>query len=895
MNAAQASRSGNPGSLLHAKFMAPRPQVGALERRGLLSRLDDALAKKLILLCAPTGFGKTTLVSTWLSRGKFASAWLTLDRNDNDPIRFWTYLVSAVRNTEPSIGKSTLSALMSPQPPSPEAFLTPFLNDLARLTRPLILVLEDYHLITSNAVSASLWFLIQHVPEAFHLVIITRTAPDLPIAVLRARDQLLELDATSLRWNEDEASQFLRQSLGTEVPDEVVAKLLERTEGWPAGLRLLTLSMGPQASVEELAASLAGSGRYVADYLITEVFDAQPQDVQAFLLKTCFFGRLTGALCDHITGGHEGTVMLERLEHDNLFIVPLQSAGARPWYRYSALFAESLQHVARQRLNDAEVRDLFEKAGNWYEANGLYEEAIESALGARLFPRALALIEKYIGIHDISELLTLQRWLENVPAEAIQARPLVSFVYAQILLYTGDRYAPATPVQLEPLLHAAESAWQAEGDLAHLGQVHTIRGTVAWWQGDLSRAFEYAHQALAELPEQDVLYRGSSLLTASREALDAGRITAAQDMVLEARAQMGAAQNIHGVLAALQMLAEVAFWQGEWEQARQLNQQIHDEAIGGPEMLDDKGAASLGLADAAYEQNDLAQAEQLANRALELGLERDNEMLQAGATIRLARIRAARQEFATAMELLRSLSSSLTKPVFLRELQAEQARCSILTGETLSLTAWNAMIGETQQGVSATQQEHEAFILARLQMAEGKPAEALDTLKGRRGDAARNGRLRSEVEAGLLEALAYHAQAKRTEAAARLIPALKIGQAKDLLRIFLDEGPRMAALLEELASNLDDRSLSLYASTLLHWFGPGREQAGNAAGSAHTLSQQELRVLRLLAAGLSNADMAQELVVSTNTIKSHIKSIYRKLGIASRAEAREAARALRLL
>jgi LuxR family maltose regulon positive regulatory protein len=878
--------------------MAPRPHAGVIERRGLLTRLDAGLAKRLTLVCGPTGFGKTTLVSTWIARGHFPSAWVTLDENDNDPIRFWTYLVSAVRTIDPNIGKATLSALMSPQPKPFESLLTPFLNDLARLQENSALVLEDYHAITSGEIHEGLSFLIQHLPDSLHMILITRMSPDLPVAILRARGELVEIDAAGLRLNVDETAAFLQESLHVDLLPEAVRQIYQRTEGWAAGLRLAALSLqnkGAGSNIGNLVQTFSGNDRYIADYLIREVFDTQPPEIQSFLLNTCFFSRLTGSLCDAMTGGHDGKLLLERLARDDLFIVELEHGRNQTWYRYSALFAESLQFLARQRLTEADIGTLFERASDWYESNGLFEEAIETALSARLFTRALALIEKYIERHDLGEMRTLARWLDNIPSEIILQRPILCFTYAQIILYTGDRFAPATAARLEPLLHAAEAAWRAEGNDQRLGQLLSFRGTVTMWQGDFQKAFQYARESLEIIPEQDVLYRGSSLLIAGREALNAGRVMAAQDMILEARAQTGAAQNIHGVLASIQVLSELAYWQGELEQAEQLNKQVLEGAIGGEEMVDDRGMASLGLANVAYEQNDLERAGQLALEALDLGNRRGNEMLQLEATLRLAGIRAAHHDLRGAIELLATLAGKITNPMFLRQLQTERTRLLILAGDLLSLTGWTRMITNEGPNISSLQKERDAFTLARLQMAEGEPAEALKTLHGYSQDAAQNGRLRSQAEALILEALAWHLQSDASNATRLLRKALTLGHAKGFCRLFLDEGAHLEVLLQAVASTISDRSLRLYASALLHSLSPDRAGGQGVPGAVEPLSPQELRVLRLLAAGLSNAEIARELVVSTNTIKTQVKSIFRKLNITSRAEARDMARELKLI
>jgi ATP/maltotriose-dependent transcriptional regulator MalT len=888
-------------SLLHTKLMPPRLPSAALPRERLLARLDAGLTRKLSLVTAPTGFGKTTLVRMWMESRDFPSAWVTLDEHDNDPVRFWTYVCSALRTLDPSLGKATLSMLTSPQPPSSISWLTPLINDLALLNVSTVLVLEDYHAIRSTDIHEGISFLIQHLPEPLHLVFITRTEPDLPLGLLRARDDLVEIHASDLRFDQQEAEVFLQITTQADLPTSAVTRLLQKTEGWPAGLRLGTLALqnrGNTPDLEQWIDSFSGSDRLIADYLIREVFESQAREIQAFLMMTSFFNRLTGSLCDAILETSQSAATLEQLERDNLFIVQLERGNAQIWYRYNPLFAESLQYLARQRLEEAAITLLFEKASAWYEYHGLLEEAIETALTAKLFDRAMTLIEKFIEIHDMSALRTLGRWLENIPQHEILSRPILCFTYAQVILYSTDRFAPATGTRIEPLLRAAESTWQAEEDLQHLGQVLSFRGNVTWWQGDFQKAFEYSRQSLELLPEYDAFWRGNSLLSVTYELLSAGRILEAQDQALEARALLGAVQNIYGVLAATQFLAEIFYWQGELEQAQQLNRQILTEAVGEESMMDDQGVASLNLAQIAYESNDLDQAEQSARRALDLAQQRANEMLEVQATIRIGYIHAARGELLQARELLKSLEAKIQNPTLLREIQSAQALLSIRANDISSLDWWVKIVSGRDQNALHIQREREAFTLARLRIIEGKAREALDLLKQWQEDAAQNGRIRSQAEAFCQEALAYHADANASAAARSLREALTMGQAKGLRRIFLDEGPRMAALLQTSLPMLANRSLSLFATSLLHSFAPeltSHTTSASAPVGIEAISQQELRVLRLLAAGLSNADIARELVVSTNTVKTHVKSIYRKLNVNSRNEAREVARELKLV
>ena len=887
-------------SVLHTKLMPPRLRASIIAREDLMERLDNGLHGKLILVSAPTGFGKTTLVSNWIASRNFPSAWVTLDENDNDPSRFWTYVVSALRTFDSAIAKSSLTLLNAPQLPSYQTFLTPLINDLTRLTEPHVLILEDFHFLTSREISDSLSFLIQNLPEALHLVLITRTHPELPLPLLRARNELLEIDTQGLRFNAQETESFLRASTQNKISSSDITSLSRKTEGWGAGLQLAALSLHNKdaGQIQEFVQSFSGSHRYISDYLIKEVFENQPEPVQSFLLKTCFLKSLTASLCDAVVKISDSAALLKSLEWDNLFLVRLDQGKGQPWYRYNPLFAESIQFLARQQLDGSPIQTLFERASSWYEYHGLLEEAIETALNAESFERALSLIEQYLDIHDLREARTLSRWLGVIPRSDLLRHPIICFTLSQIILYSEDRFALATAVKIEPFLAAAETAWRAVQNLSRLGQLHSFRGNVAWWQGNLQKAFERARLSVGELPESEVFWRGNSLLILSYEALNEGRILDAQDIILEARALLGAAQNIYGVLAAIQLLSEVFYWQGDLEQAQQLNEQILADAVGDVSMLDDQGIASLSLANIAYERNELAQAEQFARQALELGRQRANEMLQVQAILRLAHLCSARGDLPGARELIKSMEARMQNPALLREIQNAQALLTIQENHIASLDWWVKLVSDENRYTSYLQKEREAFTLARLRIIEGRPGEALDILHPWKPHFAVHGRVRSQVEACLLEALAYQAVSKLGQAVPPLIEALSMGQQKGFRRLFLDEGNRLATLLQAALPSIHNRSLSLFASTLLHLFPVESTANLTVTGSTvqvEALSQQELRILRLLAAGLSNADIARELVVSNNTVKTHVKSIYRKLHVQSRSEAREVARELGLV
>jgi LuxR family maltose regulon positive regulatory protein len=946
--------------LLHTKLAPPRPQPSLVPRPALLARLDAGLGRKVTLVAAPAGFGKSTLVAEWTARlgreGATPVAWLALDAGDNDPNRFWRYAITACRAFDDRLGREALAALrMSLLPFSVDA-LTSFINELAALPAPCVLVLENYHLITAQAVHDALAYLIDHLPATLHLVLIARQEPPLPLARLRARNELSELGAADLRFTPDEVRAFLEGALGTDPAPELVARVAERTEGWVAGLRLMTLARAalgaPGAREQEIGPYLAGFGgghRYVLEYLAGEVIATQPEALQEFLAQTSLLGRLTGGLCEAVTGRADSGRLLAELERANLFLVSLGDDGGRTWYRYHALFAEAMQQLARARLGQAGVRAVFERAGRWYEAQGLLDEAIEAALAAREHDRAATLIEILIDQRGLRELLTLRRWVGQIPEAVLYAHPVLCLDYAETLLFSLDRYAPSTVAAVELPLRAAEEAWSRAGDSGRLGQALSLRSIMALWQGDFAGAFHQAWASLELLPEHDTFWRGATLLITSYDLLLAGDMNAAQQQLIEAGALSGAAGNPHSRLAALSALGDIAAIQGEFDQASQFYQEVLAGAVGGEEMLDDQGAAHAGLAAVAYELDDLDTAEEEAGQAYALAERRLDPLLQLRAMRLLAQVQQARGHPAQAQEMLHGLAARIARPALLRDIQAAQAALALAAGNPAVARQWRDTQGgsrpdiypaanraegytTSRAGAPAVEREVAALLLARLQIAEGQPQAAVEALEPWRVDAHRRGRLRSELEILCVQALAQAAPAARatagdqaviagdqttngdravagdrtttgdrTAAGQTLARALALAQPGGWQRLFLDEGEPLGRLLGEVIPGLGKRPLAAYATRLARAFAAGRaavpaQPAGHAGGPLlEPLSPQELRVLRLLSAGLTNPEIAHELVVSTNTVKTQVQSIYRKLNANSRDEAAALARELGLV
>lgn len=910
----------NTYELLRTKLALPRPRRSLVPRESLLSRLDEGLERKLILLSAPAGFGKTTLVSEWIAtrselREPPSVVWVSLDAGDNDVALFWRYVITACQAFDVTVGKAALELLRASQRLPLEAALTTFINDLSQLERRCVLVLEDYHVITSSQIHETVAYFIDHMPAMLHLVILTRSDPPLPLARLRAYDDLYELHAADLRFSMSETHAFLQRTLSIPLSPATVERLEARTEGWAAGLRLLALALqGHKDSedLERLLATISGSHRHIMEYLVVDVLSSQPVPLQDFLLHTSFLSRLTGSLCDAVTGRNDSELVLEQLERANLFLLPLDEGGT--WYRYHALFAEAMQHEARRRLGEDYLRALYDRASHWYEEHNLPAEAVEVTLAVMDYTRAATLIEGMVGPQNTSTgLQTFLRWIDRLPEEMLQEHPMLCLTRAVALLFTQDRSDPATMALMQKSLDMAERYWRAQGEMFNLGEALAFRSQAEWWQGDLLQAFAHARQALDLLPDEGSLWGAAAKLTAAAEEEVAGRPFAARQLVLEGRTNFEAMSNPFGTRAAQLMLAAIYAQQGELHQAERFYQQILAEAAEDPV---DTAAALIGLAKLLYEWNNLLEAEQHLIQALDIckrhandiGKYHAEQVILIPASLVLARVFRARGETVKARQLLEELGMLTQEhrwPYVHREVLACQARLALDTEDLAAAQRWSGIITQLGEDLRFIQQEQEALIIARLLTAQGESEEALRLLDRWQEEANAQGRSRSELEILILKALVYgRMSGHQSQSRQTLVLALTLARPAGYQRLFLDEGQEMAVVLQSVLSEMRAEPHASHARTLLYAF--ARQQAElNALHSTavsstpvmpfEPLSAQERRVLRLLAAGRSNPEIAQELVVSINTVKTQAQSIYRKLNVNSRKEVREVAHQLHLL
>lgn len=901
-------------SLLLAKLRLPRSRSFLLPRAHLLARLDKGLERHLTLVLAPAGSGKSTLVSSWAARHLQQNgtpvAWLSLDTGDNDPIRFWRYLIAACEALYPTLTHASHALAHAGREGALNRdqalfVVTALLNELHSISKRAVLVLEDYHEISSPVIHQSLATFIDHLPPTLHVVLITRHDPPLPLARLRASQELSELLLDDLRFSVEETETFLTQALSIPLPPGAARRLTERTEGWAVGVQLAMLVLQGKSDpmdIERVLATFSGGHRHVLEYLLAEVLAAQPPAVQTFLLRTSFLNRLTASLCDAMTEGSQSELLLNHLARSHLFLVPLDDA--EQWYRYHSLFAEAMRLEAHRRFEPDVLLALALTASRWYEAHDMLTEAIECALSAGAFAYAAPLIEHYAAgafhFHSVEEVSTLLRWLEALPHSVLHTRPSLCFAQAMMLLFRLDSRSPSTQALVEAPLQMAEQLWRAEENHLNLGMVLAFRSLVVGWQGDLSLAYALSHQALALLPPQEMQWRGIALLHLGKEAFLMGQLDEARRLFTEGNSCCIAVQNTFALLAINIALGNVCFAQGELQQAQRYYQRVpqliaekwHNHHEAGQAAHDDRALALIGLAHLSYEWNDLDAAEQQATQGLALATQLHEEHISLPATLLLARIWLARGDTARAQQLVQEQRSTVSSPSLLHSVLLEQAWLDLVGGELEHAQQTLASCLQQNGYVTHLEEEHHALLVARLLIAQGQAREALASLQPWLTEAHAMGRTRSELQLLSSMALAHLADGALSQAQHVLLQAATLAFPAGHCRIFLDAGEQMLPLLRKTLPIVSDEPLHSYLrSLLLATFG----SSSSYTPVASSLSPQELRVLRLLVTGYSRTEIARELVVSINTVKTQLHSIYRKLNVTSRKEAYTAASRMHML
>lgn len=923
--------------LLATKLYLPPPRPNVVSRARLIERLNAGLHRKLTLVAAPAGFGKSTLLSEWLAQCGRPVAWLSLDEGDHEPTRFLAYLVAALQTIAPPIGAGIVALLQSSQPPREnagrEALLTALLNEISALSAPFVLVLDDYHAVDAGgllgAVDQMLSFLVEHLPPQMHLVIATREDPPLPMARLRVRGQLTELRAADLRFTPAEAAGFLNQVMGLSLTDQEIVTLEERTEGWIAGLQLAALSLQEHQDVPSFIQTFAGDHRYIVDYLVEEVLKHQPTPVRHFLLQTAILDRLNGSLCDAITGQQEGNARLEALERGNFFVVPLDDK--RHWYRYHHLFAEVLHaHLVAEQPD--QVATLHRRASEWYAHHGMAADAIRHALAARDFARAAELVELIVpAMRRSRQEVMLLGWLRALPDEIVYARPVLSAVYAGTLLQSGELAGVEARLRdAERWLEVSSIATSGEATAAAMAEqphppemvivdqeefrrlpswIAIYRAGQALVGGNVQDTLLHAQRALNFLAAEDYFGRGAAAALLGLAYWTRGELELAYRTYAEGMASVQKAGFLSDAIGGAIALADIRITQGRsreamraYEQALQMATEQHPVLRGTADMY-------VGLSELHLERNDLKAAMEHLQTSQELGEHMGFPQNPYRRRVALARLKGAEGDLDGALALLQEAERLYVSDFYpnVRPVAALKTRVWIAQGQLEEALDW-----VREQGLSAHDDlsyvhEFEHITLARVLLACHQHSQAAHALSEATGllerllqAAEAGGRIRRVIEILILQALAHYTKGDITAALKPLTRALTLAEerptdAEGYIRLFVDEGSPLAELLTRLKA--EDGRMKAYIQTLLAALGTLKALPPSPVPLqplVEPLSERELEVLRLLGTELNGPEIARDLVISLNTLRTHTKNIYSKLGVNNRRTAARRAEELGL-
>lgn len=902
-----------PSALLRTKLFAPPIRPNRVTRPHLIQRLNHVLEpeQRLAFVSAPAGFGKTTLLGEWTQQCGLPVAWLSLDADDNDLMRFLAYVIAALQTIAPQIGRGAQAALQSAEAVDGIAILTSLLNDVVDREVDLVLVLDDYHLIDSAGIDEMIGFILEHQPPNLHLAMATRHDPNLPLARLRVRGQLDELRAADLRFSEAEAADFLSRVMGLDLSADRIAALGSRTEGWIAGLQMAAISLQSSDDADGFITSFTGSNRFVLDYLVEEVLEQQAPEIQAFLLQTSILNRLSGPLCDAVrleseytedASSIDGWQILEQLDRANLFVVPLDEE--RRWYRYHHLFADLLRRKLRQ-LHSERLSVLHSRASEWYDANGHINDAIEHALRANAPERAADLLAEAAdllwqkGAHG-----QLRRWLNALPSEMISDRPRIGLFHAWYLFASGNQDSAESVLQaVESALDGAVDQPARQSQQRVRGRVATVRAFMASFRGEVPAMILHARQALEALPEDDLTWRSSAAIVLGDAHGFAGDMPASYEARLAAVRACEAANDTYFILIANLKLAITLRSQGRLQETidvcRQQLQFAQDRGLGRSSAA---GWCLAIWAEVLAQRNELDRALEMIRQAVDL-TERGLDLAMIGWS-RLCQVRVlfSAERFVEVEKIIQTTAEQAREadvpPWILSEMESWQIRLWLTQGNLDYVRTWASERGlipvDLDQPLSTDfflLREHHT--LARILVAQGKLGEALALLERLLDSAETSGRISSAIEIAIQQALAHQIAGAIDQALTALAQALALAEPGGMIRIFVDEGAPMARLLRTAVAH---DIAAKHASQLLAAFPdapPKQYQSLRTAtpipdpqsALVEPLSDRELEVLRLIADGLTNRQIGERLYLSLNTIKVHTRNIYGKLGVHSRTQA----------
>lgn len=862
--------------LIRTKFFIPRLRSTHVKRERLLDSLnqsfvqDHGFNRKLTLVCAPAGYGKTTLTIEWLSDLSVQTAWLTLDENDNDPVRFLTYLIHAIRQVYPEVGDTALGMLQTPQLPPPEGLLAPVLNEIAALSSLLVLVIDDYHLLQMPAIHPYLNFMIEYQPPQMHMVIVSREDPPFPLHRLRARGQIFEVRQDNIRFTREEAANFIENMIGQPLSIENLTMVQHRTEGWVTGMQLLALSLQEQANANDFIQTFASSDRFVLDYLFEEVFHQQPPGVQEFLMKTSILDQFSAALCQVVSGNGDSARILDALDKANLFLIPVDYTQTR--YRYHRLFLDLLKHRLKLRP-EISLQELHGKASRWYEEAGELENAIHHALAGKEWRRAVALIYQVDdSLLKGGEIATLLTWMKQIPQEIICSKSEYCLMIAWPLLLVSDVNAA------DDYLAIAEKL--AADNPSLLGQVAAAQAFYAQILGDEASLIAHSERALTMLDKDDLSSRCIVAMNLSVAYWHQGEMEKTEQALGEALGASRSTHNTYSEITCLLFQGRVHAVRGQLQQAFDFFKRVTDQRVQVPIVA----LAYLDLAALHYEWNDLQACEHYLEKGADWIGSKGNYEFRIAALLQRAQLSLAQGEDDRAKAILEDgweITRTIEIPVRTRaRLAARMAEAALVAHDLEAAEHWAAQVRPDQDAHPFYRYLNLTSV--RVLLAQKRLEEASALLQDAYRIAHNAGWKYGLIKICLLQTLAARDESMALD---RITEALTLAEGEKFIRVFAEHGAALVPLLRKAAM----LGISpVYVGDLLAAL--GKDEEASLPPDVEALSGRELEVVRLLALGMTNQQIADQLVVSVSTVKSHVHHICGKLGVKNRTQAVSRAR-----
>lgn len=860
--------------VLSTKTSLPQPRPNLIARPQLIKKLQESTSCKLILISAPAGYGKTTIMTSWRLESGLPSAWVSLDKEDNDPIRFLIYISKAFNEISPEIGQNSLSLLRSTRTPSLETILTILINELSAFQSGIQLFLDDYHLLEEPGIHSLVSYLIEHLPHNVKLFLACRSDPPLQLSRLRVLGQLLEVRQEDLQFSLEESSELLVQNAGLDLDQDQIASLENRTEGWVAGLHLAALSMQHKEDLDAFIQEFSGSHHYIIDYLMDEVFSQQTPELKKFLVETSILDRFNSELCDRVTGRDDSSLLMDKLEKENLFLVPLDDH--RDWYRYHQLFRDFLSSKLSRNKNN----ELYGKAVSWFMENGLSVQAVNYSLQTGDLELMVEVISQaaFEALNQ-GEFLTVLRWLEHIPEDVVTGNIVLSVCKGFVLFFT------ATHEDAQTYLEAAENCLHPDTTSSIRGRFLVLKAHLAICSDQLDPCIGYSREALELLDNDDLLFRNLTLNILGQVLEMKGDVRSAADIYKQAFESGWRFGDLLGALVAFTNLIFSLNELGLHNEAVSLCQ----KAVSGPQRHKNHG---INLTDAvylvwgllAYESNELETALEYTNRGLDLiravnfppgelwGL---NIIVRT--YLRMKKFDLAREVIRDGKQLASALGLNYVHGVWF---EAMEAQISLETGDLTSAAAWGEKTGFNSQGPYHYWIDYSYFIYTRLLLSQGRLEEAETLLANMETTVTQEARNRKLIPIYLLQARLLDAQNRMAHAVKKVEKALVLAAPEDYRTAFLEEGVHLMQLLQQAR-----RSAPAFVDELLLVLRGPDFPASRDTGLIDPLTEREQEVLRLVSRGLSNREIADVLVVSLGTIKKHLNNIFGKLHVESRTQA----------